>query len=517
MPVVTRPPKRKLDLSYVAEAVDAAGIGARKASKVLSSFTASVGLPNVMKGKLQGAIEKSRQEKIQAVSDKASHCYAVFCDGRDDQTVTCVELDDGSQKHEATKVHNISVNMHPGDVHIGHFTCEGRHTGAAVAHKLYEFLQKRGIDIAKVLFVGGDGTSSVVGLRNGWMANFEELVGRPLGRVICLCHQAELPYRTLFHLLDGGTTGPSTFSGPIGKCIAWPVHSLPVTDFERVDCVDFPTMPSDVESGLSSDLKLLYQCANAVVTGDAGKVAKKTHGKLHNARWHTAQSRLLRCYMSVRHPSESLSTLARYIVCVYVPTVISVKSEWDVVCAPKHLAEEIRRQQECLSGEELEAELNAVQESMQRNAYMAHPENIVLAMLGDTDKTIRAEAINLITEARQHSHPSAIRRFQAPKVNFGAQTYIGLTNIRQAATVKDIEPPYVKQLSDSQLAACLEVPLKTEVPNNTQSTERAVKLTTEAAAAVMHVDRQDGYALNRRAFRQRCPGQVTRASFRSPM
>ena len=58
--------------------------------------------------------------------------------------------------------------------------------------------------------------------------------------------------------------------------------------------------------------------------------------------------------------------------------------------------------------------------------------------------------------------------------------YLGLTDIRQAATLSDIEPPYVKLMSGPQLAACLEVPLKTEVPSHTQFTERAVKLTTPA-------------------------------------
>ena len=73
-------------------------------------------------------------------------------------------------------------------------------------------------------------------------------------------------------------------------------------------------------------------------------------------------------------------------------------------------------------------------------------------------------------------------------------------------------------MSDAQLAACLEVSLQSEVPNNTQSIERAVKLTTDLAAAeVTHADRQDGCALNKRALRQRYPGPVTKATFRSPM
>ena len=47
------------------------------------------------------------------------------------------------------------------------------------------------------------------------MALFQQLVG-----AICLCHQPEHPHRALFRALDGKTSGPATFTGPIGKCIA---------------------------------------------------------------------------------------------------------------------------------------------------------------------------------------------------------------------------------------------------------------------------------------------------------
>ena len=33
-------------------------------------------------------------------------------------------------------MHNVSANMHPGDVCVGHFTCEGHHTGEATAEQL---------------------------------------------------------------------------------------------------------------------------------------------------------------------------------------------------------------------------------------------------------------------------------------------------------------------------------------------------------------------------------------------
>ena len=54
-----------------------------------------------------------------------------------------------------------------------------------------------------VRVIGGDGTNQVVGRPGGWMARLEELLGRPLSRVVCLCHHAEQPDRALFRELDG--------------------------------------------------------------------------------------------------------------------------------------------------------------------------------------------------------------------------------------------------------------------------------------------------------------------------
>ena len=73
-----------------------------------------------------------------------------MCDGREDTT-------------GEGKVHNVTVNMHPGDVHVGHFICEGKHTGAEVARRLLVYLEERGVDIGKIAVVGDDGTNQVTG------------------------------------------------------------------------------------------------------------------------------------------------------------------------------------------------------------------------------------------------------------------------------------------------------------------------------------------------------------------
>jgi len=46
------------------------------------------------------------------------------------------------------------------------------------------------------------------------------MLGRVLQLIVCLLHHCELPFRHLFVKLDGTTTGPDSFSGPIGKLIA---------------------------------------------------------------------------------------------------------------------------------------------------------------------------------------------------------------------------------------------------------------------------------------------------------
>ena len=506
--------KMSVVMTSVAEAVDGCEIGARKVSKLLSVFSATTAQTPVTRAKVQWALDKTWKEKVEAVGGTVSQCSAVFCDGRNDATQV---VSDGSRQQGI--VHNISVNMHPGDVYVGHFTCSSRHTGEGVAEQLRQFLLARGVAMDKVQIVGGDGTNSVVGAEGGWMAKLENKLGRPLTRAICLTHQAELPYRALFKDLDGQTKGPNTWSGVIGRRISGPVHTLPVVEFAPVPCADFPALTADVETSLSKDFQLLFQCARCVSTGECDpSVARRTHAKVNMARWFTAQSRLLRLYMAEPQPSPELTTLTRIlcIVRVYVPTVVSIKAHSDLVDAPRHLFLQMRRQRDLLSGDEL----GVAQRSLAKNAWMGHPENVLLAMLGDSDANVRKEAVGLIRDARKRRQPDAnVRKFQCPVppgtnrsikldasrplLNLAATNYREMIDLDRAAQYTDVEPPCVRNLTDTELEEIISEPFKTGVPSHTQSTERAVKLTTtEAASCVMGSRRQDGVSLNKLAFRR---------------
>ena len=184
---------------------------------------------------------------------------------------------------------------------------------------------------------------------------------------------------------------------------------------------------------------------------------------------------------------------------------------------------------------------------------MAYPENIMLAMLGDDDEQVRTAAVDIIIASRQtqaaasevgqgragpsttaseHGHHASrtsrqpessisrrrtgsksnnraaracVRRFQVPpaQVNRCAATYKELQcSIEQIIDARGVEPPFMKGLTQSQLRELATTPLRTGIPCHTQSTERAVKLTTESVSSVCGADRQDGKALNKKAFRQ---------------
>ena len=61
-------------------------------------------------------------------------------------------------------------------------------------------------------------------LLGGVIRLLEVKIGRPLHYAICQLHGNELPLRHLFSKLDGSTSGPNSFSGPIGNAIKNNVH-----------------------------------------------------------------------------------------------------------------------------------------------------------------------------------------------------------------------------------------------------------------------------------------------------
>ncbi|KAF0293505.1 putative diacylglycerol O-acyltransferase [Amphibalanus amphitrite] len=99
-----------------------------------------------------------------------------------------------------------------------------------------------------------------------------------------MLHSNELVLREVFQNLDGKTSGPGSFTGPLGKAADGSVHRLSPVKFRPVSGPELD-LPDNIIADLSSDKLLLYQLTRAVRTGNiSAKEACKKIGPLNHAR-----------------------------------------------------------------------------------------------------------------------------------------------------------------------------------------------------------------------------------------
>lgn len=130
---------------------------------------------------------------------------------------------------------------------------------------------------------------------------------------------------------------------------------------------------------------------------------------------------------------------------------------------------------------------------IQRNSYFAHPENLLLAMMTDSQPCIRELALSRILTARSATS-NKLRLFQLPKVNLNASTYYDLLNWQENIT----EPPIIKSVSEENLRLFVEQKRDEEfkllrLPCHTQAVERAVKAVTEASNTLSNKANREGF------------------------
>ena len=179
------------------------------------------------------------------------------------------------------------------------------------------------------------------------------------------------------------------------------------------------------------------------------------------------------------------------------------------------------------------AEQKVAHKTIQRNAFYAHPENILRSMLADNDKSLREKAVAKVIELRKEArqgheeegegekgeeeeddkwedeeddlsasfhlepskreaiHKASVRLFRVPDVNFEAKSYPDLIFWSKAIFS---EPPVTMSLSNEEIMGFVDQPMIIpRYPCHTQAVERAIKLVTEAAGSVIGQDARDGY------------------------
>ncbi|GBM31649.1 hypothetical protein AVEN_101273-1 [Araneus ventricosus] len=139
--------------------------------------------------------------------------------------------------------------------------------------------------------------------------------------------------------------------------------------------------------------------------------------------------------------------------------------------------------------------LQVVDPVMQRNAFFAHSENVLLAMLVDEREHIRELGYGRILNARQIVSKKTVRNFLRPKINFQASDYIEIINWNSCVVYP---PPVLRDLSEDDIESLINfdtTPIKEmqKFSCHTQAVERCVKLVTWASNKICGHEARDGY------------------------
>ena len=123
----------------------------------------------------------------------------------------------------------------------------------------------------------------------------------------------------------------------------------------------------------------------------------------------------------------------------------------------------------------------------QRNAFGAHHESILAAMVSSTNLNHNELAWKSILCSKEQSvSDGRIRQLRVPKLNFNANGYIDLidwtdTTISEPSFTYSVTTNEIKGMIDSKAFSEFKIP---KLPCHTQSVERHIKLVTEASSIV---------------------------------
>ena len=101
---------------------------------------------------------------------------------------------------------------------------------------------------------------------------------------------------------------------------------------------------------------------------------------------------------------------------------------------------------ECLTKSEFEF----VKYYFWNNSYMAHPESILLAMLFDSNRSVRAKAVDLILSAKKPGKKP--RKFVKPDLKYDAKNYYEMIDWKK---IKITVPAPVKKFTKEELRSCI--------------------------------------------------------------
>ena len=478
------------------------GVSVRKTAQLATALLIDLKLVSKEEAHLivdHHKVQRARDKVMEELRDEAekdveeSELMCIFFDGRKDKTKVIVEDEEGDEfARTQFEEHYTLTDPHK---YLTHFTPDEGSGAKGVATKVVEFLSDAK-QLENVKVVGGDSTSPNTGWKEGAIHHIETGKGEKVLWDICMLHTNELPLRHLMKNLGMETTGANTFSGVLGQLVKDDVHEFEVNEnFEKLEfATDLRELPDYIVADLSTDQKYMYKITRMIITGHLQiNILKQVVGPVNHSRWLTTACRLCRIWVSnhgLRKNSKAFTSLKKivsFIVSVYVPMWFEVKCKPNICHGPDHVLTAVGLVEKYCSPEIKEV----VHPVMQRGAWHAHTENILLNMIGSDNLSKREFAIDKIKEIRQGQEfgNSAVRDFHVPTINFAADSLFNLIDWSEEV----LEPVVTCSIPTNQLDQYIQHPYpKLDIECHTQSCERAVKETTIAASKVFGFERRDG-------------------------
>ena len=436
-------------------------------------------------------------------------------DGRRDRhTRALVEDSFGKKKMRMITEEHEAVTEEPSGKYLGHFvpqTPVGREKPALkVAQGLMSILEKSR-STNSLMFLAGDSTNMNTGWKGGTHALLEELLGRRLYWGICSLHTNELPLRHLIAGLDGPTCSDKGFTGPVCSLLS-EVNEMPFNSEFRAlpGGEDLITLTESVVGKMSTDQRTSYKLVKAVKEGLLPKEMQEIRcGPLCHARWLTTGQRLV--YMWTRKHGltgqdlRTLEVLVKFCITYYFKLYFDMKVMHFIVDAPYHILTSLRL---------LKSQPKKVKDSItfyvRTGAWYAHPECLLVSLLASPDPKDREFAVNQILNLRggEEYGDNRVRPRVTPKLNLSATT---LAKLITWTKVEVQEPSFTCARSSAEIRSFLTTPYDPpQFSCHTQSTERCVKLVTEAAAQVCGQEARDGIIRSKLHSREEMPKLTTK-------
>ena len=188
----------------------------------------------------------------------------MYFDGKTDVSLVSEKEGNTFFRRKVTEEH-ISLLMEPGGKYIGHFTSVTSRS-RSILEDIVKSTKDCGVSLNSIIATGCDGTNVNTGIIGILIVMMEHNLDKQLHWLICMLHAIGLSSRHLFSNLDGETSGPCCFTGPIGKHLQ-NCEKRPIENFTPVKVHAIVTNATD----LSTDRKHLFEMHETASSGQGSQ------------------------------------------------------------------------------------------------------------------------------------------------------------------------------------------------------------------------------------------------------